>query len=105
MERSEADFTTPNALDTAILQFTAVVLSPPLQEATGEALDDLDGGKLAKLAIPPPLLPRKPKVEHEDRPEETGNRRPLAQVFTSCNTSHWQKTSAYNSIQIGSPIM
>jgi hypothetical protein len=42
MERREANFTTPNALDTAISQYAAPVLTPTLQEATVKALDDSD---------------------------------------------------------------
>jgi len=40
MGSSYVDFTTPSALGTAILQFTALVLTSTLKEATGETLDD-----------------------------------------------------------------
>jgi hypothetical protein len=100
MESSEVNFATPNALDPAILQFTALVLIRTLQEATGEALYDSDeDDKLAKLVVPPPLSPRKPKNRKtEDRSEETSNRRPLAQVSCSDDTSHSEGTSVYDCI-------
>jgi hypothetical protein len=37
MERSGVDFTATNALNTAISQFTALVLITPLQPAAGDA--------------------------------------------------------------------
>jgi len=79
MEFSEADFTTPNALDTAILQFTALVLTQPLQEATGEAFDDLDDDdELLKLVVPPPLSPCKPKPKTGPKRQATAD---LARKF------------------------
>jgi len=93
MEPSEADFTTPNALDTAILQFTALVLSPPLQEATGKPFNDLDDDdELSKLVVPPPLSPRKPKPKTGQKRQTTAD---LARKFPSPTTHPTRKKQVF----------
>ena len=93
IEHSEADFTTPNALDTAILQFTTLVLSPPLQEATGEVFDNLDNDdELSKLVVPPPLSPCKPKPKTGPKRQATTD---LAHKFRPPTTHPTWKKQAF----------
>ena len=59
MENGGVNFTMANGTDTIVLQFAALVLTPTVQEATGEALDEDEDN--IELAVRPPLSPRKPK--------------------------------------------
>ena len=50
MENGGVNFTMANSPDTVVSQFAALVLTPTIQEATGEALDeDEDNIELAVL--------------------------------------------------------
>ena len=63
MENGRVNFTMSDALDTIVLQFTALILTPQIQEAASEALDEdeLEDDINSEPAIRPPLSPRKPK--------------------------------------------
>ena len=60
-----------NAPDTVILQFAALVLTPTVQEATGEALDEDEDN--IELAVRPPLTPRKPKSKPGPKRQATAD--------------------------------
>ena len=72
MENGGVNFTMSNAPDTVILQFAALVLSPTVQEATGEALDEDEDDNI-ELVVRPPLSPRKPKSKPGPKRQATAD--------------------------------
>ena len=62
MEDGRVNFTMSNTQDTVVLQFTALTLTPQIQKAASEALDEdeLEDDINSAPAIRP-LSPRKPK--------------------------------------------
>ena len=104
MENGRVNFTMSIALDTVVLQFTALILTPQIQEAASEALDEdeLENDIDSELAIRPPLSPRKPKSKPSPKRQATAD---LMQVSSSSYTSRPGETSIYNCIQIGCAVI
>ena len=63
----------PTTPDTVVLQFVTLVLTPTVQEATGEALDEDGDNTGIELAVRPPLSPRKPKSKPGQKGQATAN--------------------------------
>src|SRR5258705_5361958 len=72
MENGGVNFTMSNAPDTVVLQFAALVLTPTVQEATGEALDEDEDDNI-ELVVRPPLSPRKPKSKPGPKRQATAD--------------------------------
>jgi len=60
-ESDGANFSMPTTPDTVALQFTALILTPTVQEPTAKALDEEEDNENLDPAVRPPLSPCKPK--------------------------------------------
>ena len=73
MENCRVNFTMSSTSDTVVLQFTALVLTPRIQEAAREALDEDKLEDDIKPVTHPPLSPCKPKSKPSPKRQATAD--------------------------------
>ena len=73
MENARVNFTMSSTPDTVVLQFTALVLTPRIQEAAREALDEDELEDDIEPVTRPPLSPHKPKSKPSPKRQATAD--------------------------------
>ena len=97
MGNARVNFTMSSTPDTVVLQFTALVLTPRIQEAAHEALDEDELDDIEPVTCPP-LSPRKPKSKPGPKRQATAD---LSRKFPLATHSTRERRAFTTAFKLG----